>query len=636
MTKYWQMMAGILGAVCVLSAPAATVRADDAKAPERPNILWITYEDNSPNLGCYGDEYALTPNIDRLAAEGVRFTHAFATSGVCAPSRSCLITGVYPSSMGTQFMRCTGELPEFIRGFPEYLRRAGYHCTNNSKTDYNFKHSKETWDESSGRAHWRKRPRTDQPFFSVFNLTVTHESRTRLRGKAYERATKDLTPDQRRNPAKAVLPPYYPDTPEARRDWANNAELVTVMDGMAGNLLKQLEEDGLAEKTIVFVFSDHGVGLPRAKRWIYDSGIHVPLIIRIPEQFQHAAPEWKPGTVTDRLVSFVDMAPTVLSLAGIEIPSHMQGRAFLGPQAGEPREYIYAIRDRMDERYDVIRAVRDHRFKYIRNYMPHKPYAQFLDYAERGPTLQSIRALHEAGRLSGPPALFLRPEKPVEELYDTKNDPHEIHNLADDPQYRDHLERLRRVHREWMNETRDLGLIPEPDLRRRCAGTTAYELARSSQSSIPWERIRKAANLVPRGTAALPEMVQTFRTDSDPAVRYWAIVGLLALKDAAAPAKDALQGALEDESPAVRVAAAQALCYIGQERAGVPALVELLQNENEWVRLMAANALDEIGEKARPAVAAMQRAREQDENNYVIRVTNRTLNVLLGESQEIR
>ncbi len=339
--------------VCSLTAAASFA------AESRPNILWITCEDMSPNMGCYGDTFAHTPNLDALAARGIRYTHAFSTSGVCAPSRSCLITGVYPSSLGTHFMRCRGELPEFIRCYSEYLRKAGYYCTNNSKTDYNFVHPRSAWDESSAKAHWRNR-KPGQPFFAIFNNTDTHESKIRSRGAEFARLTARLKPEQRHDPAKVKLPPYHADTPEARRDWANDYDLITAMDIESGDLLKQLDEDGVAEDTIVFFYSDHGVGLQRSKRWLYDSGMRVPLIVHFPKKFQHLAP-LPSGSVTDRLVSFVDFAPTLLSLAGVPTPMHMQGVAFLGPKAGPPREYVYGIRDRMDERHDIIRAVRDQR-----------------------------------------------------------------------------------------------------------------------------------------------------------------------------------------------------------------------------------------------------------------------------------
>src|SRR4051812_14590178 len=292
-------------------ATVATAARAGAVAARRPNILWITCEDISPNLGCYGDTYAVTPNLDRLAAQGVRYTAAFAPIGVCAPSRSSLITGMYAPSLGSQHMRCQAKLPPEIECFPEYLRRAGYYCTNNVKTDYNFKH-KGTWDESSNKAHWRNRGK-GQPFFSVFNFVTSHESQIRLAEPAYRKRTADFTPRERHDPARAPIPPYHPDTPEVRQDWARYYDMITFMDKQIGEILRQLDEDGLADDTIVFYFSDHGAGMPRSKRWLYDSSTRVPLIVRFPGRLAAQAPG-SPGTATDRLVSFVDFGPTVLSL----------------------------------------------------------------------------------------------------------------------------------------------------------------------------------------------------------------------------------------------------------------------------------------------------------------------------------
>ena len=333
-----------------------------AQGAKRPNILWISCEDTSPDLGCYGDEYATTPNLDRFATEGARYTRCFSISGVCAPSRSSIITGMYQTTIGTMHMRTRAVPSPEVKCFTEYLRAAGYYCTNNSKTDYQFEPPFTAWDESSTKAHWRNRAK-DQPFFAVMNLTVSHESSIRMPESRRRRGGDRVPPEMRHDPGKAKVPPYYPDTPVTRRDWATYYDTVTAMDMQVADILKELEDDGLADDTIVFFWGDHGRGLPRAKRWIYDSGIHVPLIVRWPGRIE-------PGSVVEDLVSFVDFGPPVLSLAAVDVPSHMQGQPFLGDQKAAPREYIYASRDRMDEAYDLIRAVRDKRYKYIRNYMP--------------------------------------------------------------------------------------------------------------------------------------------------------------------------------------------------------------------------------------------------------------------------
>lgn len=572
---------------------------------ERPNILWITCEDTSPTLGCYGDRYATTPNLDRLARQGVRYTHAFTVAGVCAPSRSCLITGMYPSSLGSHHMRCTATLPPTVRPFPAYLRAAGYYCSNNVKTDYNFAVPEGTWDESSRRAHWRNR-RPGQTFFSVFNHNGTHESRIRA---PFERTDHD--------PLMAVPPPFLPNTPVVRRDWARYHDLVTAMDGEVGRLLSELEEDGLADDTIVFFFSDHGVGLPRAKQWIWDAGLRVPLLVRFPAKYRRLAPA-EAGAAVDRLVSFVDFAPTVLSLAGIRAPDHLQGTAFLGKHAGRPREYIFAIRDRMDERYDMQRAVRDRRYKYFRNYMPYLPYAPWLDYMELLPTMREWRRLDAGGKLTGPPALFMQSTKPVEELYDIEVDPHELHNLAGSPRHQDVLRRMRKVHRQWVRETKDLGLLPEQELRRRSAGAAEYDLARRGDEAFPVERLLDAANLVGAGVEAVARM-RAALADRDAGVRFWAAQALINLGPAAEPAVADVLKATTDGAPEVRIAAAHALCNLGRAEDALPVLLSALSGDEEWARLAAANVLDRIGPKAAPAVDAMRRAAadEGPGNRYV-------------------
>jgi uncharacterized sulfatase len=601
-------------ALLVLALPLAAARAQEA--PPRPNVLWITCEDISPHLGCYGDRFAVTPNLDRLAAQGVRYTHAFTVIGVCAPSRSCLITGMYPTALGSHHMRCQARLPDEVKCFPEYLRHAGYYCSNNVKTDYNFPVPKNAWDESSNKAHWRNR-KPGQPFFSVFNLVVSHESQIRTPEATFLKQTARLTKEERHDPAQVTVPPYHPDTPVVRRDWARYYDLITAMDKQAGDLLKQLEDDGLAEDTIVFFFSDHGAGLPRCKRWLYDSSLRVPFLVRFPAKYQRLAPA-KPGSAVDRLISFVDVGPTVLSLCGVKLPAHLHGQPFLGGQAAAPREYVYGFRDRMDERVDFIRCVRDRRYKYIRNFLPHLPYAQDISYMNEMPTMQEYRRLAAAGKLEGPAALFMRPTKPVEELYDCEADPHEVRNLADSPAHREVLERLRRACLQWMKETRDLGPLPEVEIHRRSGKTPPYEMARKGDAVYPQQRILDAAMLAAQGPDALPKLVELFK-DKDPAVRYWGAVGCSALGAKAAPATETLRQALADPSPVVRMAAADALCRLDRHAEALPVLIEALKHDNEWVRHSAALVLDSIGPKAKPALAAMK-ARLDDSNQYVVRV----------------
>jgi N-sulfoglucosamine sulfohydrolase len=432
-------------------------------ANQRPNILWFSFEDTNPCYGCYGDPVARTPNLDRLADQGRRYTNCFSTAGVCAPARSAVITGMYPISIGTLHMRTahtnpfTPELPtpyeavppHYVKCFTEYLRAAGYYCTNNVKTDYQFASPLTAWDECSETAHWRNRPDPDQPFFAVFNPTNTHESAMWLAN----------TSEIRFDPAEMILPPYFPDTPKVRKAMARMYTQIERSDQLLGEALQQLESDGLAEDTVVFHWSDHGP-LPRGKRWPYDAGIHVPLIVRWPGSI-------KPGEISDQMVSTIDLGPTILSLAGVEVPYHMQGRAFLGAQAKPAREFIYASRDRYDEAYDMVRAARDQRYKYIRNYRPDLPYLLWIPYHNRHPIVQELWRLHIDGKLEGPQRLMFQPKRPVEELYDTQIDQHEIINLAGDPAYTAQLQRLRQALDEWMDETGDLGHIPEAEMVRR-------------------------------------------------------------------------------------------------------------------------------------------------------------------------
>lgn len=599
---------------------------------DRPNIVWLSCEDISPHIGCFGDAQAITPNIDQLASEGVRFTNAFTTAGVCAPCRSAIITGVYQSTLGTHHMRCQARLPDFIKPFPAYLRRAGYYCTNNRKEDYQFKTPAGVWDESSSKAHWRNRSSAAQPFFAVFNFTGCHESGIENDSK-YREVTQHLTAAQRQDPAKLRLPPYYPDTPVVREDWKRNYELITAMDAWAGGLIQELKDDGLYDDTIIFFWSDHGVGLPRAKRWLYDSGTHIPLVVRIPERYRSAG-QGNPGVTNDELISSLDFAPTVLCLAGVDLPKHLQGRAFLGDDLSPTRDYVFGARDRMDERYDIIRAVRDRRFRYIRNYEPFKAYYQYMNTPEKGATMMELRRVHASGALPPAAKLFMADSKPPEELYDLSVDPHEINNLADDPKLAPVLQRLRGVHLQWVATTRDIGLIPESEIERREKTSGArYNILLNADPDLI-ARIRNVANLACGGLAGEPKLVEATH-DEDAAVRYWAAIGLGNLASDTAEIRSAIQAALTDEAPCVRVAAARAMLHLKRPELALPVLKSELAGEHQWARLRAAIVLGEAGELARPLIPEMQACLNGQPNKYITRVANRTLNLLLGTNNQV-
>ena len=504
--------------------------------PTRPNILWILIEDSSPDIGAYGDPYARTPRLDRLATEGVRFTRAFSTAPVCAPSRSTLFTGMYASSVGTLHMRSTGVPPPYVKGVGEYLRAAGYFTLNRSKTDYNISATPTedgnggllsqtvplgVWDESSPDAHWRHRA-AGQPFFAVISPQVTHESRLFRSADEFAKEAVHLKASDRHDPARAVLPPYYPDTPVARANWARYYDAWTEVDGQVADLLAELDRDGLADNTIVIFASDHGRGFPRAKRWAYDSGTRVPLIVRWPGHLT-------PGTVRDDLVSFIDLPPTTLSLAGVAVPKHFQGQTFLGPTAAPARQYVYVHRDRMDNVPDTIRAVRDRRFKYIRNFHPELPYAQRLDYAEQVPMLQEWRRLFGEGQLRGPQLLFFATRKPAEELYDTETDPHEVTNLADVPSQRARLETMRAELDRWMKETGDLGLVPEAELKTRMRPTGSWSTAATPKMIPAGGAFTQSIEV--RVTCATEGNTLVFSTQPGPAASWKLYTGPITLNE---------------------------------------------------------------------------------------------------------
>lgn len=581
----------------------------------------------SPHLGCYGDKMARTPNIDRFAASGVRFSNATVVAPVCAPCRSSIITGMYPTTLGTHLMRCRARLPDFVQPFPVYLRQAGYYCTNNSKKDYQFVEPPETWDESSAKAHWRNRARPDQPFFAVFNFVGTHESQ--IFGLAQHRATTVGIEPCDRNAIAATLPPYYPDTAETREDWGRYYDNVAAMDRWFGKMLDQLKADGLADETIVFFWSDHGVGLPRAKRWLYDSGLRVPLVVYVPPKWRDRFPS-KEGIVDDRLVMLMDLGPTVLNLAGVAVPSHVQGQPFLGPNQPPAREFAFAARDRMDERYDVIRAVRDGRYKYIVNFQAWKPYYQHVSYGEQSGVMKEIRRLARDGRMPQPVATFCAADKPFEELYDLQRDPHEVDNVIGDPKNRPIVQRMRSAQREWMRKTLDLGLIPESEIvaREEKLGSRQAILHQSGRAEL-LERLIAAAESVSSGRATDQSLIALL-DDPDPAVRWWAVTGLGNLTKVPDIVATSLEQALKDSSPSVRVAAARATCRTGDIDAGMAVLLAALRYPSPWTQLEAALVLDELGNSARPAVDALREIKKGKDDarwgaNYPARVAQSIL-----------
>jgi arylsulfatase A-like enzyme len=573
-------------------ASLALALVSSAAAADRPNILWLTSEDHGPEMGCYGDENARTPHIDALAAKGMIFNHAWSTHPVCAPARTAIITGMYATSSGAVHMRSMVPLPATIRLFPEFLRDAGYYCTNHSKEDYNVPKTERTWDNSSNQAHWRNRAE-GQPFFAVFNSTKSHESQIRTRP---HQAIAD--------PAKMRVPAYHPDLPEVRRDWAQYYDKVSEADADAGARLREIEQAGLAADTIVFYYGDHGSGMPRSKRWPSNSGLHVPLVVYFPPQWRHLAPsEYQPGGQSDRLVSFVDLAPTVLSLAGIRPPDWMEGHAFAGPHQTEPPAFLFGSRGRMDERADTVRSVTDGRFVYLRNYQPHVSQAQRVTYQFETPTTRVWHALFEAGGTNEGQSIFWRTPKAPEELYDLATDRDEVRNLAKSEEHGAILDKLRSALRAHLEATRDVTFLPEGEMHARAQGGSPYELARD-EARYPFQRIFYAADLASNlKPDAIPQL-RTLLADDDSAARYWAALGFL-MRGAEAVQRDQelLRRAMEDPSPHVRIAAAQALASHGSDSDLGPALAilrELAPPEKNgvFVAMSALSAIEALGSKA--------------------------------------
>ncbi|MBI9015872.1 MAG: sulfatase-like hydrolase/transferase [Phycisphaerae bacterium] len=578
-----------------------------AQTVNQPNILWITSEDNSPFLGCYGDKNATTPNLDQLAAEGTCYDKAFANCAVCAPTRSTIITGMYACSLGTQHMRSGNEVPKSIKFYPQYLRQAGYYCTNNSKTDYNLVQHSEIWDQCDNKAHYRN-GKDGKPFFAIFNLTTSHESSVH----------KSIpTAQLRHKPEDMQLAPYHPDTKDIRHDYAQYYDKIEDMDTRVGKIIADLKKDGLYDNTIIFYYADHGGVIARSKRFLYDSGTRVPFIIRFPEKYKHLAPT-KVGGRCDRIISFVDLAPTLLSITGIKIPSHLQGKAFLGSNKTHDPKYAFMFRGRMDERYDMSRSIRDERFRYTRHFMPHRIFGQHLDYLWKAPATRSWENQFKLGKCNKAQSAFWQ-RKPAEELFDTKNDPHEINNLANDPKYTDTLKRMRHDLGQMLGDIYDTGFIPEPmmlDMIKE-KNTTAYQLTRDPSTNI--KAIIKSAQLASMATKAdLPEIIK-YAKDANPAIRYWAATAFLILGKTAEPAMPQIELMLKDNSSVIQLVAAEAIYKLNKSEQALKVITEKLQDENSFTALFAMNVMTEIKPEKLP-IAQMKASQEKHaKNKYIAR-----------------
>lgn len=565
-------------------------------AGRQPNILWLVSEDNMPLLGCYGDALARTPNLDGLAREGIRYSQAFAHTSVCAPSRFSIVTGAYACAMGTEGMRSRWPIPARIRPYPLLFREAGYYCSNNHKTDYNYACSdKDLWDDCSNQAHYRN-SHSGQPFFAVFNSGITHESGT-------HRDMKNTVTD----PSQIDLPPYHPDTPEMRGKWAQYYDRMAALDTWVGQHLRDLEASGQADNTIVFYYSDHAGVLPRSKRYLYQTGTRVPLLVRFGKNFAHLAPQ-AAGGVCDRLVGLSSLAPTALSLAGLPVPTSMHGRPFLGPQTATPETEIFFYRTRMDERIDCQRGLYDGRYRYIRNYLPRRPLGQHVEYLWKSPAMQSWEKEFRAGRCNDSQRQFFLP-KAAEELYETSHDPWEVNNLAGDANLQPVLEKMRANLRSKQLTIRDAGLIPEAMMKRIAETEPVGDYV--AKDSFPMARLIETAEMASNAAVdgRLGELTSRL-ADPEPAIRFWAANGLCEMGSYAKEAIPALTECLTDQWADVRIAAAEALYLAGAKDRALPLLLDSLSSsQDQQAALHAGNVLSFLAEKDPAILPAVEQVR---------------------------
>lgn len=500
-----------------------------AHAQEQPNMLWVVIEDTSPQyIGCYGNAAAHTPQIDRLAIEGVRFKNAYSTGTICSPSRSAIITGVSTSKMGTGHHRSRLPIPDFIKGFPYYLRQAGYYTSNNSKTDYNTANAREiirnSWDESSGKAGWWNR-KPGQPFFAVFNFGDSHQSRTMTNPYAlYKKQVLKPLPDALEiGDDEFEMPPFYRDSPEMRKQVARVYNGIALADYKIGLLLDRLKKEGLADSTIIFFYSDHGQGMPRAKANGIGQGYRVPFVIWFPDAYKHLSPWGTGGVVTNEHISFADLGPTVLSLAGVEAPPYMDGRAFLGEKREDAPEYIYTSNDRGEDSPSLDRSVIKNNLIYTRSFTPYSNPFRWIHYFNFGEISQVIVDDFRMGKLSEEQEMLLDPRSP-EYLYDLSADPWEMNNLVNDPAYRKEVAKMKKALEKHILAGKDVMFVPEYELKQLPESVTPYEFRLSPTYDI--KNVWKSAKLSGlRSEKSKKKQIQLLAHKND-LVRYWAAVGL--------------------------------------------------------------------------------------------------------------
>jgi N-sulfoglucosamine sulfohydrolase len=579
------------------SAAVALSVSDQANGQElktRPNIVWLVLEDTTAfELGCYGNKDIKTPNMDALAGRGVLFTNASSCGPVCSPARSTLISGSPATTYATGRHREPRLVPTEQYFSPKLLRDAGYFCTNNAKTDYNIDKSQwkteknKVWDASNGHATFNHSKRKKgQPFFAIYNHMFPHSGRIAT-------IVTNMRKDRKIDPKTITLPPYMPDIPEVRDDLAWHYESLERVDKWVGNFLKRLKEQGYADDTIIFLFGDNGGPVPRGKAFIYDVGTRVPFIACFPKKWAHLS-KIPMSSVSNRLVGFDDFAPTVLSLAGIKIPKYMHGTAFFGSQEKPPKKYQFDFLCNNNACYNPSRAASDGRFRYIRNYTPYIPCGIIYQYHYKYPFYRAWWSAFKNGKCDAFQSEFFQP-RPSEQLFDLKNDPWEMRNLASNTKYAAKLAELRKATLDWIEKTRDLGFFPL-QLRYQGRNESLYEWV--LKTNYPLNALQESANIASESKPENTDKLLEYLSSDRPEIRFWGAAGFATLAQrkliSAVPGK--LQSTLNDTVPVVAVTAAEALCYLGKTEIALPLLIKLArQGKPEPFAVLQSLAMQNIG-----------------------------------------
>ncbi len=597
---------GISVVVLVLFTACKQKHDKAVERDQKPNILWIVSEDNSPWIGAYCDSLAQTPNLDKLAANGILFTNAYSNAPVCAPSRCTLITGMYANGLGTQHMRSTYSIPDSIRFYPEFLRKAGYYTTNNVKKDYNTIDRPQAWDESSKTATYKSRKK-GQPFFHIQNLTISHESRLHF----------DSIP---KTPTERVkLYPYHPDTPEMRKDYAVYYDRMQDLDMQIGEILNELEKEGLADETIVFYYADHGGPIAGTKRFATQQGLQVPLIVRIPEKYRHLT-AYESGQRVNRPLSFIDFPPTLMQIANIEIPKQFQGKPFLQPD--DHQDLVFGFAGRMDESMNMVRTVTDGKYRYTRNYFPKQPYGTHIQTLWKAPGMRSWHDAFLAGKTNAAQSAFFE-ARPYEELYDIENDQYQINNLVSDTQFSKVKGQLSQALTQWQLDIGDTGFIPE--LMLQDADETGHAYSYSQSEDYPITTIMALVEKVNTTPNTHREAFLEALASDNTVIQFWAAQGFLNVNPLSAKETITLKKRMGDARPEIGMVLAEVLFQNDEQDHAIAFLNDMLNDEKLMNRVQALNAISrfsavpkELKEKLKE-IGAQQEGRKRP---YDARIAN--------------